>query len=157
LARFRSPGLENHAKKFSMLTAVAGMLGAASVSNGALVITGIMDGPRTGGVPKAIELYATSDIGDLSVYSVAGYFNGNTTASTTTALSGSATAGQYLYVSQETSGFEAYFGFAPNFISNAVNVNGDDAVALLVGGDVVDVFGAIGTDGTEEPWEYLDG
>ena len=32
-----------------------------------LLITGVIDGPLSGGVPKAIELYAATDIPNLSV------------------------------------------------------------------------------------------
>ena len=44
-----------------------------------LVITGVYDGPLTGGVPKGIELYVTADIADLSVYGVGAANNGGGT------------------------------------------------------------------------------
>ena len=43
------------------------MLSAAN-AGADLVITGVVDGPLSGGTPKAIELYATTDIADLSIY-----------------------------------------------------------------------------------------
>ena len=36
-----------------------------------LVITAVFDGPLSGGVPKGVELYATADIPDLSIYAFA--------------------------------------------------------------------------------------
>ncbi|GAA4220454.1 hypothetical protein GGQ68_000518 [Sagittula marina] len=44
--------------------------------------------------------------------------------------------------------FNAFFGFAPDFTSDAVAINGDDAVELFRDGSVNDVFGDIYTDGT---------
>eukprot|EP00984_Skeletonema_dohrnii_P010390 scaffold4046_cov78-Skeletonema_dohrnii-CCMP3373.AAC.1 len=45
-------------------------------SSTGLIITGVIDGPRSGGLPKAVELYATSDIPDLSSYGVGFANNG---------------------------------------------------------------------------------
>lgn len=130
-------------------------------SFGSLLITGIIDGPRSGGFPKAIEMYATAAIADLSTYSVRNFNNGLTTPGITFALSGSATAGQYLYVASEPTGFTAYFGFAPDFTSSALNVNGDDVVQLILNTTPnttpVDVFGVIGIDPPDNTaWNYLD-
>ena len=54
--------------------------------------------------------------------------------------------------------------FANNFVQDftllsmvAANINGDDAIELFSGGNVVDIFGDINTDGTGEDWEYKDG
>ena len=69
----------------------------------------------------------------------------------------SASAGTYIYVSKETSNFTAFFGFAPDYITTAVDINGDDAVELFQDGSVIDVFGDIDVDGTGEPWDHLDG
>jgi hypothetical protein len=109
-----------------------------------LIITGIIDGPRSGGTPKAIEIYVVRDIPDLSIYDLQSYNNGGTTASTTFALTGSATAGSFLYFASESTEFTAFFGFAPTATTSAVNVNGDDVVALRKDGEIVDVFGTIG-------------
>ena len=40
-------------------------------------------------------------------------------------------------------GFEDFFGFAPDYTSNAASINGDDAIELFENGVVVDVFGDI--------------
>ena len=68
-----------------------------------------------------------------------------------------ATAGQFIYVASESDGFTAFFGFAPDYTSNAAGNNGDDAIELFENGNVIDTFGDINTDGNGEPWEYLDG
>ncbi|AUP78203.1 fibronectin type III domain-containing protein [Flavivirga eckloniae] len=122
-----------------------------------LVITGVIDGPLSGGVPKAIEFYAKQDIADLSAYGFGSANNGGGTDGQEFAFSGSANKGDYIYVASEAVGFNSFFGLAPNFTSGAANVNGDDAVELFFNGDVIDVFGDINTDGSGQPWEYLDG
>ncbi len=42
-----------------------------------LIITGVVDGPLPGGVPKAEELYALEAIPDLSIYALGSANNGN--------------------------------------------------------------------------------
>ncbi len=122
-----------------------------------LIITGVIDGPLSGGVPKAIEFYAKHDIADLSEYGFGSANNGGGSDGVEFAFSGSANAGDFIYVASETTGFNSFFGFAPNFASGAANINGDDAVELFFNGEVIDVFGDIDTDGSGQPWEYLDG
>ena len=141
-------------KKLLTILALAGA--ATSASHAQMLITGIIDGPRTGGLPKAIELYVTADIADLALWDIVSYANGGLTPSTAITLSGSAVAGDYIYVSSEAPSFTAYFGFAPGFTGTAMNVNGDDTVALRLNTINVDVFGVVGVDGTGQPWEYLD-
>lgn len=126
-------------------------------SHGGLIITGVIDGPLAGGTPKAIELFATSDISDLSAYGFGSANNGDGSDGEEFTFAGTATAGDFLYVSYEGSEFANFFGFVPDFVAGAANINGDDAVELFENGSVVDVFGAISTDGTGEPWEYMDG
>ncbi len=135
-----------------------------------LLITGVADGPLTGGIPKAIEFYVLNDVADLSVYGFGSANNGQGTDGIEYVFSGSATAGQYLYAASETDGFTAYFGFAPTFnAGSAASINGDDAVELFYDANgltvgaatgttsVVDVFGQLDVSGTGQPWEYLDG
>ena len=59
---------------------------------------------------------------------------------------------------QRALAFTTFFGFAPDFThGQATNINGDDAIELFLGTDVVDVFGTVGMSGTGQPWEYTDG
>jgi len=139
------------------LLSLAALSVLASPAEAQLIITGVVDGPRTGGLPKAIELYAVSDIPDLSIYNVETPNNGGAAVGSEFALSGSATAGSFLYIASEDPGFTAYFGFAPTFVNGVANINGDDNVILYQSAVTLDQFGVNGEDGTGMPWEYLDG
>jgi CSLREA domain-containing protein len=130
----------------------------------ALVLTGVVDGPLSGGVPKAAEIYVAQDVSDLSLYAIGSANNGGGTDGPEFYLTGSASAGDYLYVASETPGFTEFFGFAPDFTSGALAINGDDAVELFYDDDgsgggnaamVVDTFGDI--NATTGGWIYTDG
>ncbi|MBK8043178.1 MAG: hypothetical protein IPK21_11285 [Haliscomenobacter sp.] len=130
----------------------------ASGALGDLLLTGVIDGPLSGGTPKAVELYVIKDIPDLSIYSVKVAPNGGTNFSATFSLTGSASAGQYLYLATEASAFNSFFGFDPNFTNSSVpNINGDDVIGLFKDTDLIDQIGELGVDGTGKPWEYTDG
>ncbi|MDH3806848.1 MAG: hypothetical protein OEU90_15455, partial [Gammaproteobacteria bacterium] len=62
----------SHVHKITTLPIFALLLMAASPSATAsdLVITGVVDGPLSGGVPKAIELCVLNDVADLSAYGI---------------------------------------------------------------------------------------
>lgn len=132
-----------------------------------MFLTGVFDGPLPGGLPKAIEIYVINDIADLSTYGVGSANNGGGTDGVEAVFSGSASAGDYIWVASEAVEFENYLGIAPTFVSNAANINGDDAIELFanvtddgqgnISGNVIDIFGDIDLDGTGEPWDYLDG
>jgi predicted extracellular nuclease len=143
-----------------MLTSLV-PLGAlpAAATTGDLVITGVIDGPLTGGIPKAVELYAVNAIADLSIYGVGSANNGGGSDGVEfTFPAVPAAAGQFIYLATETPAFTSFFGFAPDFVNpTATNINGDDAVELFMNGTVVDVFGDINMSGSGQPWDYLDG
>jgi len=122
-----------------------------------LIISGVMDGPLSGGTPKVIELYVGMDIADLSAYGLGSANNGGGTDGQEFTLSGSASAGDYIYISTEEPNFTAFFGFAPNFTDGFASINGDDAIELFKDGAVIDTFGDIAVDGSGQAWEYLDG
>ena len=132
---------------------------AGAASPGDVVITGVVDGPLTGGVPKAVEFYVVNDIADLGVYGFGSANNGGGTDGEEFTFPGdSASAGDFIYVATEATSFTTFFGFAPDYTNTtAPSINGDDAIELFMGGAVVDVFGDINTDGSGQPWEYLDG
>lgn len=130
----------------------------ASTAFGQLVITGVVDGPLSGGLPKAIELCAVMDIADLSEYGIGSANNGGgTDGEEFTFPAVAVSQGQFIYVASEEPGFTEFFGFAPDYTDGAANINGDDAIELFHLGMVVDLFGDIDQDGTGEPWEHLDG
>ena len=62
--------------KTSLSLLTAGILSAFSANASDLVISGVIDGPLTGGIPKAVELYVVNDIADLSVYGIGTANNG---------------------------------------------------------------------------------
>ncbi len=123
-----------------------------------LLITGIADGPLTGGKPKVLELYVVNDIADLSAYTVQNQTNANTEWGNPLSLSGSANAGDFIYITTSATEFNSFF---ENTIvpieNNVVNFNGDDRVAIFNGDNMVDLFGEDGVDGTGTAWEYSDG
>jgi len=123
-----------------------------------LIITGVYDGPLSGGTPKGVELYVISNISDLSAYGLGAANNGDgTDGEEYTFPTDAVTAGDYIYVSYEDSLFTAWFGSAPDYSSGAMSINGDDAIELFYNNAVVDVFGDINIDGNGEKWEYMDG
>jgi len=123
-----------------------------------LIITGVVDGPLTGGLPKAVEIYVVNNVADLSVYGLGSANNGGgSDGEEFTFPAVGAAAGSFIYVASETPGFTDFFGFAPHYTNAAANINGDDAIELFQSGGVVDVFGVIDVDGTGQPWEHLDG
>ena len=124
-----------------------------------LIITGCVDGPITGGIPKAVEFYVINDIPDLSIYGFGSANNGGgTDGEEFTFPSDAVTAGSFIYLATEAIEFNNFFGFAPTYTNgNAPNINGDDALELFKNGSVVDVFGDINLSGSGQPWYYLDG
>ncbi|MFZ1400454.1 MAG: lamin tail domain-containing protein [Candidatus Promineifilaceae bacterium] len=124
-----------------------------------LLLTGVVDGPLTGGTPKAIELYVVNDIPDLSIYGLGSANNGGgSDGQEFTFPADAASAGQFIYLATEAVEFANFFGFAPDYTNGTVfAVNGDDAIELFENGSVIDTFGDINVDGTAQPWDYLDG
>ncbi|MDP7004842.1 MAG: hypothetical protein QF718_01340, partial [Phycisphaerales bacterium] len=144
----------------NMLVAVLStvVLSTVPVAHGDLMITAVYDGPLSGGTPKGVELYVTADIPDLSAYGIGSANNGGgSDGEEFTLPAEAATAGSFIYISSNDTSFIDYFGFAPNYVSSSMGVNGDDAVELFHAGAVIDVFGDINTDGTGQSWEYKDG
>lgn len=130
-----------------------------------LIITGLIDGPLTGGTPKAIELFVIEDVPDLSAYGIGSANNGGGSDGVEFMLSGSASANDFIYITTDNDRFFEWFDFDANFISDAVAINGDDAIELFYDSTkafsgneiVVDVFGEINTDGSGQEWEYTNG
>ncbi len=123
-----------------------------------LVISGVLDASLPGGLPKVVEIYATVPVTDLSVYALGSANNGGgTDGPEYTFPAVSLNAGDFYYVTTDSMAFADFFGFNADAISSIALINGDDAVELFKCGAVIDVFGDINTDGTGQPWEYLDG
>lgn len=125
----------------------------------ALRLTGLVHG-SIGGAPKAVELYASEDIADLSLYSLGTANNGSGSPGPEwTFPAVPASAGQLIYVSKESPVFTEFFGQSPDFVDDgaACNFNGDDAVELMLDGVVIDAYGEPDVDGTGTPWDYAFG
>jgi len=127
-----------------------------------LVVTGVIDGPLPGGLPKAIELYTIAEItaADLSQYGIGTANDGGGSDGqefTFPTPAANIAANTFIYIASEAVEFNNFFGRAPDYTSTDVNIDGNDAVELYFQGNVVDVFGEINTDGAGEPWEYTNG
>ena len=143
-----------------MATAVAVLISLPALASASLILTGIYDGPLTGGTPKGVEVVALADIADLSMYGIGSANNGGgTDGQEFTFPAESASQGDVIYVSLEEENFLAFFGFAPTYVDPGfgVSINGDDAMELFCNGEVIDTFGELDVDGNGTPWEYLDG
>ncbi|MQP25223.1 T9SS type A sorting domain-containing protein [Flavobacterium sp. LMO8] len=142
----------------NQLVAITGNVFGAPTNS--LVIIGAYDGPNTGGTPKGVELYALADIADLSLYGISSVTNGAGSNGSTiefTFPAGTLNAGQSIFVASEATEFTNFFGFAPNYTTGVVGINGDDAIELYENGVIIDTFGDVNADGTGTPWDYLDG
>jgi len=95
---------------------------------------------------KAIEIYNDTGVPiDLSSYELQYYFNGNTSAGRSIALSG-LIADQTTFVIAEDAATLALRDLADQLDTSTSWFNGDDAVVLLNGGVIVDSVGQIGVD-----------
>ena len=124
-----------------------------------LIITGVIDGPLSGGLLKAIELFAFSDVKDLSQYGIGFANNGGGSSGVEFKFpsGNSVKAGTYIVIAYEDVQYAKFFEVAPDYLTGYVSINGDDAVELFFNGGVVDVFGDVNVDGTGTSWDYMDG
>ena len=137
-------------------------LGVEPVTEGFVIITGILDGNMSGGTPKCAELYVNGTV-DLTGYTIKNFNNGGTSATGSQVLSGQYT-NEFVYVvnSYSVANFESCFGTSGDFgnvISTSdLGINGDDCVVLYDSSDeMIDIYGQIGVDGSGTSWEYKDG
>ena len=125
---------------------------------GSLYIGGVVDGPLSGGTPKAVQVCSNADIADLSIFGLGSANNGGGTDGQEYTFDPLfMAANTCIWIASESTEFTNFFGFEPCATSGAMSINGDDAIELFCNGAVVDLFGDINTDGNGEPWEYLDG
>jgi hypothetical protein len=149
--------------------------GTTTTAGADLIISELVDGTMTGGLPKWAELTNTGGATlDLSNYSIGNYNNGSTSlgGAGSSALSGQLATCETYIVAYETapasgnpadSQFFTVYGFAPDIFLGPF-INGDDVVAIFLGlatgagphANLVDVLGVVGVDGSGQPWEYTD-
>ncbi|VGO13251.1 Trifunctional nucleotide phosphoesterase protein YfkN [Pontiella desulfatans] len=162
-------------KMLGLLLAGVAMTGA--VCGQSLIISEIVDATESGGLPKFVEL---TNVGEtpvnLSSFGIANFNNGATSSSyaSYTLPDVDLAAGDSYVLSYEsgdvpgTNTFLDVYGFEPDNYDQSSFFNGDDVIILfntngypggnaaVVQDDIVDVFGVLGTDGSGEPWEYMD-
>lgn len=109
---------------------------------------------------KAVHVRANRSIADLSIYGLGTANNGGGTDGVEfTFPSVSADEGEHLLVAREPATLAAYFGscysgYAQVFQSDAMNQNGDDAIELFSGADVIETFGDANVSGAGQFWDY---
>jgi hypothetical protein len=109
---------------------------------------------------KAIHLRANRDIADLSAYGVGVANNGGGTDGVEITLPAEGVAeGAHILIAREPATLAGYIGdcygdFDLVLQSGDVNQNGDDAIELFQGTEVVDTYGDADVDGTDQVWEY---
>ncbi len=127
----------------------------SSACHATLIISGVVDGNETGGLPKGVELVALQNIPDLSVYSIGRYTNGGSTLTAVTTLPSVALSqGSFFYITG-TATSDAFFtsnGFTVGLSNAAVaNINGDDLLSLVLTTNhaiAIDTFGLPGQGDT---------
>lgn len=119
----------------------------------------LWDGSGTNG-GKAVHVRVNRDIADLSQYSLGVANNGGGTDGIEyTFPAESASAGDHILVSREPGTIATYFGgcydqYAAVYQTDAMSQNGDDAIELFDGMDIIEVYGDADVDGTGQGWEY---
>ncbi len=141
----------------TVLTTVFFVFSLFTTAYSNVIITGVFDGPLTGGQPKGVELFVTADVADMSMYGIGSANNGGGTDGEELTMNGSYATGTFIYITSDSAGFADFFGFNADFVDGAANINGDDAIELFMNGAVIDVFGDINVDGSGTNWEYMDG
>ncbi len=120
-----------------------------------ILISAVMDGDVSGGNPKMIELYAKTDIADLSVFGLESGSNGAASSGTPELSfdSVSLSAGEFFYITLNQTALEAYFTNSEGvnalsgkkvYESGVASINGNDPIYLYKSGVVSDVFGESG-------------
>ena len=124
------------------------------------IITMIMDGDCSGGMPKVLEIYAQGNV-DFTNYSLEKSANGGTFGNTFNLSALGILTNEFAYVHATGSSFATEFPNATNVFptgSSALSFNGDDAIRIMEtsSSTVIDQYG-VEVDGTGESWEYKDG
>jgi hypothetical protein len=129
----------------------------------AITLQGVMaivwDGSGSNG-GKAVHLKVQKDIADLSIYSLGVANNGGGTDGIEFTLPAiSVSEGDDILIAREQATIATYFGTCINNFEHIIetgsmNQNGDDAIELFKGNDVIETYGDVNVDGTGQSWEY---
>lgn len=112
---------------------------------------------------RFVELYNSgSEPISLKGWALNRYTNANTEISSSIDLSGFSISGESTFViSPNQQEFELVYGFGPDLVvgtNSPADSNGDDNLELIDPfGNVIDVFGVVGEDGTDTNHEFEDG
>lgn len=124
----------------------------ASSLSADLLISGMVDGTQTGGIPKAMEIVAETDIPDLSAFFISRDTNGAGPWDTFVQLPAvSLSAGDFFYVygNVDSNTVMAALGFPADTTNSAftdaiLNWNGDDILGLSTSNSPAGVFDSFG-------------
>jgi len=136
---------------------------AYPICSESLILQGVMalswDGSGSNG-GKAVHFKVMKDIPDLSIFSIGVANNGGGTDGieyTFPAISVS--EGDDIVIAREVNTLSSYFGSCADSIehfieTDSMNQNGDDAIELFKGENVIETYGDENVDGTGKSWEY---
>lgn len=128
------------------------------------VLTAVIDGPCTGGLPKILEIYASGTV-NFTQYTLQNQTNANTTWGASQDLSALGTrTNEFVYVLLTNGNLAIATTEFPNITtsnsleSSTLNLNGDDRLRIINTTTlaVIDQFGVSDVDGTGTTWEWLD-
>ena len=128
------------------------------------VLTAVIDGPCTGGLPKILEIYASGTV-NFTQYTLQNQTNANTTWGASQDLSALGTrTNEFVYVLLTNANLAIATTEFPNITalnsleSSTLNLNGDDRLRIINTTTlaVIDQFGVSDIDGTGSTWEWLD-
>lgn len=139
----------------------------SSMSFAQPVLTAIVDGPCTGGLPKVCEIFAKGTV-DFTQFSFQNQTNANTTWGTGANLLDLTPLGtrtnEFVYIVLTNGSLSIATTEFPSITtsnsieSGVMNLNGDDRVRIINTSTsaVIDQFGVSDVDGTGSAWEWLD-
>jgi predicted extracellular nuclease len=137
---------------FMFCVLVLGVTGAASGQTADLFLSEYVEGS---GYNKALEIYnGTSDPIDLGDYAIERYSNGSSTATTIALDAVSLVPGDVFVITHSAA--DAPLLALADQSSSEINFNGDDAVVLVKGSQVIDSIGQVGFD-PGSAWTCEDG
>jgi len=123
-----------------------------------MLLTGVFDAQPGASGAKGVELFVAGDIQDASNYEIGSANNGSGNVDGEFTFPQIALSeGTFVYLAADSAKFTEFFGFNADFITGAMNINGNDAIVLLEGGTLVDVYGDPDVDGEGTIWEHTDG
>jgi len=134
----------------------------SSLSFGQIIITEVAD-PQNNANGRFVEIYNISNSSvNLESWELKRWTNQNEAVTASSAISltslDALEPGEFAVIAK--SAFQGIYGFAPDIVSSASSVdsNGDDQLAIFdSSGNIIDIFGVPGEDGTNTCHEFEDG